>query len=92
MPAVNTTTGLRAPPDVSINADPNTGAIIIVKGAPASIKDPTASAISATPPTPYVGGFHDVLTGSNGAYSALPRYDFTTGLGTSDIDRVNAEL
>jgi subtilase family serine protease len=28
------------------------------------------------------GGFHDIIAGANGLYSALPGYDFTTGLGT----------
>ena len=129
VPAVNTTAGLRALPDVSMDADPNTGAIIIVNGAPffvggTSLSSPlsmgtyarfqpahgnklgfasphfyavynanaTASAIAGTPPTEYVGGFHDILTGGNGAYTALPRYDFTTGLGTFDISKVNPEL
>ncbi len=31
-----------------------------------------------------VGGFHDILTGTNGLYTALPRYDMTTGLGSFD--------
>ena len=44
------------------------------------------------PPTELVGGFHDVLTGSNGAYPALPRYDYTTGLGTFDIQAIDAAI
>jgi subtilase family serine protease len=44
------------------------------------------------PPTELVGGFHDVLTGSNGLYTALPRYDYTTGLGSFDIQAVNAAI
>jgi len=44
------------------------------------------------PPTELVGGFHDVLTGGNGIYTALPRYDYTTGLGSFDIQAVNAAI
>jgi subtilase family serine protease len=42
------------------------------------------------PPTQLVGGFHDVLTGSNGLYTAGPRYDYTTGLGSFDVLKTNA--
>jgi len=38
---------------------------------------------------PY-GGFHDILIGSNGAYTALPGYDYTTGLGSFDVGVTNA--
>jgi pseudomonalisin len=34
-----------------------------------------------------VGGFHDILTGTNGLYTALPRYDMTTGLGSFDVSK-----
>lgn len=129
VPAVNTTGGLRALPDVAMDADPNTGAVIVVNGAPFFVggtslssplsmgtyarfqsakgnklgfaaprfyaiynANPTASVPAGTPPTAYVGGFHDILTGGNGAYTALPRYDYTTGLGTFDIAKMAPEL
>ncbi|HEX3463101.1 MAG TPA: S53 family peptidase [Candidatus Elarobacter sp.] len=44
------------------------------------------------PPTINVGGFHDVISGGNGAYTALPNYDYTTGLGTLDVDALNATI
>ena len=44
------------------------------------------------PPTQLRGGFHDILSGSDGAYSALPGYDYTTGLGTFDISKTNAVI
>jgi pseudomonalisin len=44
------------------------------------------------PPTTMVGPFHDVLSGANGAYSATPNYDYTTGLGSVRIDYLNAAL
>ena len=47
---------------------------------------------SGTPPTQPVGGFHDILTGANGAYTALPGYDYTTGIGSFDIAVMNAQL
>ena len=50
--------------------------------------------IPPTPPagalTQPIGGFHDVLTGSNGT-PALPGYDTTTGLGTFDITKALAD-
>jgi subtilase family serine protease len=42
------------------------------------------------PPTINVGGFHDVVSGANGAYAAAPNYDYTTGIGTLDVDALNA--
>jgi subtilase family serine protease len=44
------------------------------------------------PPTINVGPFHDVISGANGAFSALPNYDYTTGLGTVDVDALNAAI
>ncbi|HTD36620.1 MAG TPA: S53 family peptidase [Candidatus Limnocylindrales bacterium] len=44
------------------------------------------------PPTINVGGFHDVISGGNGTYTALPNYDYTTGLGTLDVDALNATI
>ena len=53
-------------------------------------ENPTAGAAAGTPPTEPRGGFHDILTGSNGSYTALPGYDYTTGLGSIDISVMNA--
>ena len=44
------------------------------------------------PPTIDVGPFHDVISGSNGAFSAVPNYDYTSGLGTVDVDAMNAAI
>jgi subtilase family serine protease len=38
--------------------------------------------------TTQIGGFHDVLTGTNTLYQATPGYDFTTGIGTLDINNL----
>jgi subtilase family serine protease len=54
------------------------------------IENPNATAtVTGPPPTQVIGGYHDVLTGSNGAYSALPGYDYTTGMGSFDISLTN---
>lgn len=54
---------------------------------------PTASATSAgPPPTQLMGGFHDILTGSNVGYTALPGYDYTTGLGSFDVTKTNSVI
>jgi subtilase family serine protease len=116
--------GLRALPDVSMDADPNTGAIVYVGGTSeviggTSLSSPLAAGVWArlqsasgntlgyASPKLYAGypatpsgapsgltqpadGFHDVLTGANGLYTALPNYDFTTGLGTFDVTAKNA--
>ena len=119
--------GLRALPDVSMDADPNTGAIVYVGGASeviggTSLSSPLAAGVWArlqsshsnslgfaapklyagyaaflgTPSgvpsavTRLVDGFHDLLTGANGLYTALPNYDLTTGLGTFDVTAKNA--
>ncbi|MBV8602314.1 MAG: S8/S53 family peptidase [Candidatus Eremiobacteraeota bacterium] len=48
--------------------------------------NPNATASSnGPPPTQTIGGYHDILTGANGAYTALPGFDYTTGMGTFDI-------
>lgn len=53
----------------------------------------TPGAIAAGPPPtrPY-GPFHDVLSGSNVTYSALPGFDYTTGMGSIDITKMNAAV
>jgi pseudomonalisin len=38
------------------------------------------------------GGFHDILTGCNGLYCALPGWDYTTGLGTLWVNQLYADL
>lgn len=53
----------------------------------------TAGALNAGPP-PWRpdGGFHDIVSGSNGLYTAAPGYDYTTGLGSFDISLLNAQI
>ena len=53
-------------------------------------QNPTAGPLSnGPPPTEIVGGYHDVLSGVNGTYSATPDYDYTTGMGSLDITLMN---
>ncbi|MBV9404287.1 MAG: S8/S53 family peptidase [Acidobacteriaceae bacterium] len=40
-------------------------------------------------PTFSTGPFNDVILGTNGVYTALPGWDYTTGLGSWDIFQVN---
>ena len=42
------------------------------------------------PPTRPYGPYHDVLSGGNGTYAAAPAYDYTTGMGSVDVDALNA--
>jgi pseudomonalisin len=133
VPGVET---FKAVPDVAMDADPNTGASVVVNGVAeevggTSLSSPlslgvwarletyhgnklgfasplfyqeykNATTLSAvgiyTPPVPpagaldqFIGGFHDVIAGSNGL-PALPGYDYTTGLGTFDITRQFKDL
>lgn len=48
-----------------------------------------AGGTAVTPTSPY---FNDVITGGNGLYTALPGYDYVTGLGTWDIAVVNGKI
>ena len=41
-------------------------------------------------PTPSSPDFNDVLLGGNGLFTALPGYDYVTGLGSWDIFKINA--
>jgi pseudomonalisin len=66
-----------APPQLYANYAENSGSTTTVNG---------------PPPTIVLGGFHDIITGANGAYTALPGYDYTTGLGTLDITVMNAQI
>ncbi len=52
----------------------------------------TAQQIAGPPVTELIGPFHDVLTGTNGLYTALPKYDYTTGMGSIDVARMNAAI
>lgn len=52
----------------------------------------TPQQIAGPPMTELVGPFHDVLQGTNGLYTSLPHYDYTTGLGSLDIARLYAAL
>jgi subtilase family serine protease len=50
------------------------------------------SLVQGPPPTESYGGFHDIITGANGAYQAIPGYDYTTGVGTFDISALNQTI
>jgi pseudomonalisin len=50
------------------------------------------TADAGPPPTAKRGPFHDVLSGTNGAYTALPNYDYTTGMGSVSVDGLNTAL
>jgi len=50
----------------------------------------TAAQSTTLPLTQLRGGMHDVQSGTNGAYAALPGYDYATGMGSLDIDRLNS--
>ena len=52
----------------------------------------TATTANGPPPTQKLGGFHDEISGANGAYTALPGYDYTTGLGSFDIRIMGFEI
>jgi subtilase family serine protease len=52
----------------------------------------SAQQLAGPPETELYGPFHDILMGTNGAYTALPKYDYTTGLGSFDIARLAAAL
>ena len=115
-------------PDISMDADPNTGAIIIVNGqqevvggtslssplavgswarlesnyanklgfaAPRLYKGyPAFGSVSGAPSglTESEDGFNDILTGADGLYTALPAYDYTTGMGTFDVSAKNSAV
>jgi subtilase family serine protease len=52
-----------------------------------------AGSVNAGPPAWQPdGGFHDILSGTNGLYSAAPGYDYTTGLGSFDISVLNSQV
>jgi pseudomonalisin len=51
-----------------------------------------AQTAAPLPPTTIPSSFHDVVLGTNGAYTALPGYDYTTGLGSWDVAKLSAAL
>ena len=55
-------------------------------------KQASATTVTGPPPTQALGGFHDIITGGNGIYTALTGYDYTTGLGTLDITVMNGQI
>jgi kumamolisin len=98
---------MRAVPDVSADADPNTGVLIILNGSSeqiggTSLAAPTwagllalansgriaagGSSLGGLNSTLYglsgTANFNDIVSGSNGAYSAGTGYDLVTGLGS----------
>lgn len=131
--STSTTAGLgvaRGIPDISMDADPNTGADVYVNGSlvivgGTSLASPLAMGVysrlqsahgnalgfaaiplyniyrnygsptqlsGGPPPTQLRGGYHDILSGDNGAFTALPGYDYTTGMGSLDITQMNATI
>jgi pseudomonalisin len=64
--------------------------------APQLYKEFTSNTAGATtsvqPVTRPVGGFHDVLVGANGLFTALPSYDYITGLGSLDVGVTSQKL
>jgi pseudomonalisin len=46
----------------------------------------------ALPSAASPAGFHDIIVGANGLYTALPGYDLTTGLGSFDVAKANASM
>jgi subtilase family serine protease len=48
--------------------------------------------IAGPPETELIGPFHDVLQGTNGLYTALPKFDFTTGMGSINVARLRSAL
>ena len=88
----------RSTPDVACNADPNTGVVYLLNGrvytvGGTSIAAPTfAGFLASVRPTAFVnptlyaaqalGCFHDIVTGSNGEWTAHAGYDNCTGIGS----------
>lgn len=57
------------------------------------------NALGFAPPALYrldaagnTSGFHDVILGVNGTYAATPGWDYTTGLGSWDVDALSSAL
>ena len=108
-------------PDVSMDADPNSGVYIwlngteqccyggtslsspLALGAFARFQSAHANKVGFAGPAFYNGatpapspasppGFHDIILGTNGLYSALPGYDLVTGLGSFDVTKLSVAL
>ena len=45
--------------------------------------------LATSGPPPSSPDFNDVTIGGNGLYTALPGYDYVTGLGSFDIYKIN---
>ncbi|WP_175858023.1 protease pro-enzyme activation domain-containing protein [Burkholderia anthina] len=106
----------RGLPDVAFDADPNSGALIIVGGqiqqwggtslaAPLfaatwarMLSGSCAMSLGFAAPTLYnfqattPSIFRDITSGSNGAYSAGPGWDFVTGWGTPNVSALYSAL
>jgi len=104
----------RGVPDVAFDADPNSGALVLVNGKNAQIGGTSlaaplhtgfwarvmskhnnslvypASALYQYGPANEAAMFHDVLTGSNGGYSAATGWDYCTGFGSYDVAKFDA--
>ncbi len=98
----------RGVPDIAFDANPSSGAIIVVNGQNAqyggtSLASPlfvaswariqTANNARLGFPATWIynhgaqmtSAFHDVISGSNGDYSAATGWDYTTGYGSFDV-------
>ncbi len=86
----------RSVPDIALNADPATGVLYIINGdsyifGGTSVAAPTMASYLMCVNTNKIGNpifynnlncFHDVVSGSNGAFNASSGYDNCTGLGS----------
>jgi kumamolisin len=97
-------------PDVSLVADPGTGALVVLNGKGVQIGGTSLSApiwagfcalinearqragkpfLSFLNPLIYplmgTASFRDIVSGSNGAYTAGPGYDRVTGIGVPNV-------
>lgn len=103
--------GMRDVSDVAFDADPNSGAIIIVNGSNAqyggtSLAAPLFAAtwarmLAGHPTLGFAGPhlytvstavYHDVTSGSNGAETAAPGWDYASGWGSTVVSALNAGL
>jgi kumamolisin len=107
----------RLVPDVSLAADPNRGAFLILNGQVNQIGGTSWSAPvwagfcallneartkAGKPPLPFLNpklypligtaAFRDILSGSNGAFTAGPGYDLVTGIGVPNVGRLSVSL
>lgn len=56
------------------------------------VKNAAGSTQNGPPATTTHGAFHDVIAGANGAYTALPGYDYVSGLGSLDVKLLIGQL